>query len=102
MKSDVFVKIKAAIDNMVSQLGKESKDEIQHRDFCTQELNQNERQTTEKYEFKAELETKIEDLGMTITTLEEEIESAKAAITAAQVELKKAAENRAKQNKEFQ
>lgn len=102
MKSDVFTKIKAAIDNMVAQLGKESQDEIKHRDFCTAELNQNERQTTAKYEFKAELETKIEDLGMTITSLDEEISDAKAAVAAAQVELKKAAENREKQNKEFQ
>jgi chromosome segregation ATPase len=102
MKSDVFTKIKAAIDNMVAQLGKESQDEIKHRDFCTEELNQNERQTTAKYEFKADLETRIEDLGMTISTLGEEISDAKAAVSTAQVELKKAAEIREKQNKEFQ
>eukprot|EP00746_Dinoflagellata_sp_MGD_P073092 gnl/MRDRNA2_/MRDRNA2_29667_c0_seq1.p1 gnl/MRDRNA2_/MRDRNA2_29667_c0~~gnl/MRDRNA2_/MRDRNA2_29667_c0_seq1.p1 ORF type:complete len:679 (-),score=204.94 gnl/MRDRNA2_/MRDRNA2_29667_c0_seq1:67-2103(-) len=102
MKSDVFTKIKGAIDNMVAQLGQESQDEIKHRDFCTEELNQNERQTTAKYEFKADLETRIEDLGMTISSLDGEISDAKAAVSSAQVELKKAAENREKQNKEFQ
>lgn len=102
MRGDVFNKIKAAIDKMVAQLGKESKDEIEHRDFCTEELHQNEMQTTAKYEFKADLETKIQDLGMVISNVAGEIDAAKAAVTEAQVELKKAAENREKQNKEFQ
>ena len=33
--------MKAAIDEMVTQLLKEKEDEIKHKDFCTDELNQN-------------------------------------------------------------
>merc|ERR1712226_698754 len=51
---------------------------------------------------KQDLIAKIEDLEMTIKTLTEEIESLKAQIAEMQVQLKRAGENREKENKEFQ
>merc|ERR1712232_1325151 len=49
-----------------------------------------------------DLIAKIEDLELTIKTLTEEIENLKAQIAEMQVQLKRAGENREKENKEFQ
>ena len=35
----IFTKIKSAIDDMITQLGKEKEDEIKHKDFCIDEFN---------------------------------------------------------------
>merc|ERR1712078_658163 len=40
-----FVQVKAAIDEMIAALLKEKADEIKHKDFCTEGLNTNERET---------------------------------------------------------
>merc|ERR1719238_2491792 len=77
MRSDVFAKIKNAIDDMVAQLKQENKDEIKHRDFCIAELNQNEKQTDDAYDKKKELTTKTDDLNLRITNLNEEIDTLK-------------------------
>merc|ERR1719183_2977039 len=73
MRSDVFAKIKEAIDKTVAQLKVENKDEIKHRDFCIADLNQNEKQTDDGYDNKKALETKIDDLKLRIQNLGEEI-----------------------------
>merc|ERR1719217_438809 len=57
-KTDVMAKVKKAIDNMVAELKKQQKDEVVKKDFCVEELYQNERQTTKKYDLKNDLETK--------------------------------------------
>merc|ERR1712226_1368050 len=51
---------------------------------------------------KQDLIAKIEDLELTIKTLTEEIEALKAQIAEMQVQLKRAGEDREKENKEFQ
>jgi hypothetical protein len=99
---DVFAKIKVAVDNMVAQLKQENADEIKHRDFCIEELNQNEMQTDDAYDKKKELETAREDLTLFIEKYEEEVAADKAEIANMLVELKKASENRAAENKDFQ
>jgi len=90
VRLDAFTKVKKAIDDMITQLGKEKEDEIKHKDFCTDELNQN------------QLQTKIEDLELTIKTLTEQIAQLKAEIAELQVQMKRAGEDREKENKEFQ
>merc|ERR1719293_435510 len=76
--------------------------EIKHKDFCVDEFNTNELQTEKKEREKQDLIAKIEDLELTIKTLTEEIEQLKAEIAEMQVQLKRAGENREKENKEFQ
>jgi len=98
---DVFAKIKVAVDNMVAQLKQENADEIKHRDWCIEELNQNEMQTDDAYDKKKELETAKEDLELFIEKYEEEVAADKAAIANMLVELKKASENRGAENKDF-
>merc|ERR1712194_154640 len=102
MKLDAFTRVKKAIDDMVSQLLQEKADEIKHKDFCVDEFNTNQLQTEKKEREKQDLIAKIEDLELTIKTLTEEIESLKAQIAEMQVQLKRAGENREKENKEFQ
>jgi hypothetical protein len=94
--------VKKAIDDMVAQLLKEKEDEIKHKDFCVDEFNTNEMQTEKKEREKSDLIAKIEDLEMTIKALTEAIDALKAEIAEMQVQLKRAGEDREKENKEFQ
>merc|ERR1712217_778520 len=102
VRLDAFTRVKKAIDDMIAALLKEKEDEIKHKDFCVDEFNENQLQTEKKEREKQDLIAKIEDLEMTIKTLTEEIESLKAQIAEMQVQLKRAGENREKENKEFQ
>merc|ERR1719182_158428 len=102
VRLDAFTRVKKAIDDMVAQLLKEKEDEIKHKDFCVEEFNTNELQTEKKEREKADLIAKIEDLEMTIKQLTEAIDKLKAEIAEMQVQLKRAGEDREKENKEFQ
>merc|ERR1712100_234895 len=102
VRLDAFTRVKKTIDDMVAQLLKEKEDEIKHKDFCVDEFNTNELQTEKKEREKADLIAKIEDLEMTIKQLTEAIDQLKAEIAEMQVQLKRAGEDREKENKEFQ
>merc|ERR1711920_427805 len=102
VRLDAFTRVKKAIDDMVAQLLKEKEDEIKHKDFCVDEFNTNELQTEKKEREKADLTAKIEDLEMTIQALTEAIDALKAEIAEMQVQMKRAGEDREKENKEFQ
>merc|ERR1719380_539460 len=99
---DAFTEVKKSIQDMIDALIKEKADEIKHKDFCVEELNANERDTEMKERDKADLEAKIDDLTMTVESLTKEIESLKATIADLTTEMKRAGEDREKQNKEFQ
>merc|ERR1719482_811082 len=81
VRLDAFTKVKAAIDEMIEALLKEKKDEIKHKDFCTDALNTNEREAELKQRDIDEVTAKIQDL----TT-----------------QLKRAGEDREKENADFQ
>jgi hypothetical protein len=102
VRLDAFTRVKKAIDDMVAQLLKEKEDEIKHKDFCVEEFNSNELQTEKKTRAKEDLTAKIEDLEMTIKQLTEAIDTLKSEVAEMQVQLKRAGEDREKQNKEFQ
>merc|ERR1712039_963254 len=102
VKLDAFTRVKKAIDDMIAQLLKEKADEIKHKDFCTDEFNTNQLQTEKKEREKQDLMAKIADLEATIKSLGDAIETLKAEIAEMQVQLKRAGEDREKQNKEFQ
>jgi hypothetical protein len=99
---DAFTKVKEAIDKMIAQMLKEKEDEIKHKDFCVDEFNSNELQTEKKEREKTDVIAAIEDLEMTIETLKQAIETLNQEIAEMQVQLKRAGEDREKQNKEFQ
>merc|ERR1711979_136598 len=87
---------------MIAQHAKDKAAEIKHKDFCTDEFNANQLQTEKKEREKQDLIAKIEDLEMTIKALTEAIDTLKAEIAEMQVQLKRAGEDREKENKEFQ
>jgi len=102
VRLDAFTRVKKAIDDMIAQLMKEKADEIKHKDFCVDEFNTNQLQTEKKESEKTDLIAKIEDLEMTIKALTEAIEKLKAEIAEMQLQMKRAGEDREKENKEFQ
>merc|ERR1719517_329896 len=102
VRLDAFTRVKKAIDDMIAQLLKEKADEIKHKDFCVDEFNTNQLQTERKEREKQDLIAKIADLEATIKALGEAIDTLKAEIAEMQVQLKRAGEDREKQNKEFQ
>merc|ERR1719401_2668789 len=102
VRLDAFTRVKKAIDDLIAQLLKDKDDEIKHRDFCISEFNTNQLQTEEKERERQDIVAKIEDLEMTIKTLTEEIEVLQAEIEEMQVQLKRAGEDREKENQEFQ
>ena len=87
---------------MVAELTKQNADEIKHKDFCVDEFNTNELQTEKKERAKSDLTAKIEDLESTIDQLTKAIDTLKSEIAEMQVQMKRAGEDREKQNKEFQ
>merc|ERR1719284_365124 len=102
VRLDAFTRVKKAIDDMVAQLLKEKADEIKHKDFCTDEFNTNELQTEKKERAKSDLTAKIEDLENTIKSLSDAIAQLKSEVAEMQVQMKRAGEDREKENKEFQ
>merc|ERR1719156_518186 len=102
MRFDPFGKLRDGIDNMVGSLGKEKDDEIHHKDDCVSDLNENDKQTTERNEHKADVEQEINDLNADEEHLDAEEKRLAQEISDAQIEMKKASENREKENKEFQ
>merc|ERR1711957_347390 len=102
VKLDAFTRVKKAIDDMIAQLLQEKADEIKHRDFCVDEFNTNQLQTEKKTREKQDVIARIENLEMTIEELAKAIKTLKDEIAEMQVQLKRAGEDREKQNKEFQ
>jgi len=99
---DAFTEVKKAINEMVEKLTKEKADEIKHKYWCIEELNTNEADTDNKKRDEGDLGAKIDDFGMSIDTLTKDIANLKAEVAELQVELKKAGEDREKENKELQ
>merc|ERR1712176_1298384 len=102
VKLDAFERVKKAIDDMVTQLLQEKADEIKHKDFCVDEFNKNQLQTEKKEREKKDSIAKTEDLEMQIDELTKAVETLKSEIAEMQVQMKRAGEDREKQNKEFQ
>merc|ERR1719356_27575 len=99
---DAFTKAKALIDKMVTELAKQQKDEVAHRDYCIAELNENKRDTSTAYDKKASLETQMADLEKTIDKLTKDIAADEKAVATAMAEMKKASETREAENADFQ
>merc|ERR1719296_297122 len=102
VKLGAFTRVKKAIDEMVAELVKEKADEIKHKDFCVDEFNTNQVQTERKEREKADVLARIATLESTIDALTKAIDTLKSEIAEMQVQLKRAGEDREKQNKEFQ
>merc|ERR1719379_1571704 len=99
---DAFTQVKAEIDKLLVELGKQMEDEVAHRDWCTEELSVNDRDTAAADDKKAALETKIADLTKTITSLTSDIDSTKDSIAEMEKQMSRASHNRESENSEYQ
>merc|ERR1719478_526128 len=99
---DAFTKVKELIDKMVTELAKQQKDEIAHRDYCIAEFNSNKRSTELAYDKKEQLQTRIADLTKTIEKLTKDIDASKAAVAEMMNQMKRASETREAENADFQ
>merc|ERR1719266_1569763 len=99
---DAFTKVKEMIDEMVAELTKQQQDEVDHRDWCIKEMNENKRDTAAAYDKKASLETKMADLKKLIETLTEEIKASTKAIAETQESMKRSSEIREGEDADFQ
>jgi hypothetical protein len=101
-RMDAFKEVRAEIQKMIDQLVKEKADEVKLKDFCIEEINKNEAETEAKTRDKDDLAAKIEDLASSIGTLGKDIETLKAEVVELGTQLKRAGEDREKENHEFQ
>merc|ERR1719379_839780 len=99
---DAFTKVKKSIQDMVDKLIQEKEDEIKHKDFCVEEINTNEKDPQTKEQEKGRLEDTIGALTEKIAALTKEIAELNAEVADLQVQLKRAGEDRTKENGIFQ
>jgi len=99
---DAFSKVKKAIDDMVAMLKEQQAEEVKKSDWCKAELQENDMATAKTTDHKADLESKISELGTNIQALEDGIADAKGQIAQNQLDLQRAAENRKAENLDFQ
>jgi len=99
---DAFTEVKAEIDKMVAELTKQTQDEIDHRDWCIKEMNDNKRDTAAAYDKKESLETKIADLTKGIETMTSEVDASTKEIAETQESMKRASEIREGEDADFQ
>jgi len=99
---DAFTEVIAEIDKMVVELTRQQAEEVEHRDWCIKNLNENNRSTAAAYDKKSSLEAKIEDLKKTIKSLSESIEANKATIAETNVEMGKRGDTREAENADYQ
>merc|ERR550534_356836 len=102
LKLDAFTRVKKAMDDMVVQLQKEQKDEFEHREWCNAEIDANEDTVADRGRFRDDTESQITDLSANIETLKSDSETLRKEVSEMQVQLKRAGEDRAKENQEFQ
>merc|ERR1719160_1811708 len=98
MRLSGFEEVKAKIDEVIEALKKEQKQEVEQKDYCVSEFNENDKQTYEKTDMKGDLETKIKSLEATMEELTDAIETLKAEIADTQTEMKKASQIREEEN----
>jgi len=99
---DSFGRVKEAIDTMVAELKTQHEEEVKHKAFCTDGLQGNEKETYAVNQTLLDLRDHIGELGDTLEKLVAGIAEAQQAISSTQVEVKKAGEVRALENKDFQ
>eukprot|EP00397_Hematodinium_sp_SG-2012_P017423 GEMP01017815.1.p1 GENE.GEMP01017815.1~~GEMP01017815.1.p1 ORF type:complete len:664 (+),score=204.81 GEMP01017815.1:243-2234(+) len=102
VRLDAFTRVKAAIDQMITELLKKKEDEIKLKDWCTESLHDNARITSNRSRDKSDTETVIESLKAKISALAERVDLLNSEVSEIRVQLKRAGEDRQKENSEFQ
>merc|ERR1719375_1676357 len=87
---------------MIEALKATQAEEVDKRDFCIAEFNENDRQTTDKSNQKDDLEQKLEDLAAVIEENTAAIASLNKDVLHAQIGMKQAGAVREAESKDFQ
>jgi len=98
---DPFTRVKKAIDDMVSGLLQEKDEEVKQKDWCIDEFAKNEHSTAKQVHTKGSLETKIESLDMSITNLNETVQTLYDEVADLEASKAKAQEDRVAEAAEF-
>lgn len=78
MHIDAMPAVHQAIDKMVVQLKEQQQDEVERRDWCVKQINENKASTAAATDKKSDLDTEIADLRKTSQNLQEQIEAVQA------------------------
>merc|ERR1719253_1296094 len=97
-----FKKVKAAIDEMVTALKTEQQDEVDQQRFCESELSSNQKGQDEANTNVKDLEVNLADMAATVDTLKKEIAVLENEVAETNTAIKRASEDRAAENAEFQ
>merc|ERR1719281_759264 len=87
---------------MVVALKKEQEDEVKHQEFCAKELQENLASQKSTEDTISDLAATIATLEADIDTLASEIKALEAEVVEMKVQIKKASEDRAAENKVYQ
>eukprot|EP00931_Biecheleriopsis_adriatica_P043667 TRINITY_DN24958_c0_g2_i1.p1 TRINITY_DN24958_c0_g2~~TRINITY_DN24958_c0_g2_i1.p1 ORF type:complete len:654 (+),score=269.33 TRINITY_DN24958_c0_g2_i1:84-2045(+) len=101
-KLDGFSQVKEKIDIMIEALKKEASQEVKKKDFCVEELQQNKLDQAEKQREEQSLTAKTGEASLVMDESAEAVKALEADIAEVQKQQKIAAQNREKENTEFQ
>lgn len=101
VRLDPFPKVKKAIDDMIAGLLKEKKAEIEKKDFCTEKMNKNTKETKATEHTKKRLDSKIAGLKQQIEELTDAIKMVDAEIADFKAGREKAKNDRKAENNAF-
>mmetsp|Transcript_52086 Transcript_52086/g.93793 ORF Transcript_52086/g.93793 Transcript_52086/m.93793 type:complete len:386 (+) Transcript_52086:2-1159(+) len=101
-KVEGLAKVRKEIDAMVAALKEEQAAEVKKKDYCIEELQKNKLQAEDKKRTGEELSASVEDLKQKIKTLDAQTAEVEAEVAELKKQQKLAAQNREKENSEFQ
>jgi len=102
VRLDAFTEVKKAISGMVDELTKQQKDEVDHKNWCVKELNDNSKDTKAAEDKKGTLETKRDDLKKSISTTNGDMKTLKGEVAELKNQMKRASETREAANDDYQ
>eukprot|EP00440_Ansanella_granifera_P035895 gb/GFBE01038939.1/.p1 GENE.gb/GFBE01038939.1/~~gb/GFBE01038939.1/.p1 ORF type:complete len:649 (+),score=309.20 gb/GFBE01038939.1/:1-1947(+) len=101
-KLDGFERVKEKINIMVGALKKEQADEVRKKEYCIEEFQQNKLAVQEKKSADESVGAKMGELQMKLQEAEEAMKGLQAEIAEVKKQQQLAAQNREKENSEFQ
>jgi len=97
-----FKTVRAAIKEDLRAMDDEKEEEIKHKDYCVDALQENGKELDQKSRAKETLEMQVADLTESIASREKEVKELTTTIDETHVELKQATEDRQKEGTDFQ
>merc|ERR1719181_1285290 len=97
-----FAAVKEKVQNMIDDLAAEKAEEIKFKDECNENLHKNGMETTARYGDKEDTETALADLEMQKSNVKDELAVLAQQVAETHIDMKRAAETRESENKEFQ